>query len=1849
MLTRIVFGLVLTVVFVGVAPATLAATAPVGATAGNFSVDQNGGATYTIPITAPPGTAGMAPHIALTYTKSVDNPITGIGFSISGLSVITRCGGTIALDGVKGGVNYDANDRFCLDGQRLIAISSTVCGTNGSEYRTEHENFSRVCAYRDPSFTGGGPQYFRVTQKDGSTSEYGVTPDSRIEAAPKNGVTQTTVRLWALNKVQDTSGNYYTVSYSEDNVNGEYHPTRIDYTGNAGASLAPYNSICFVYDNDSVALPACGAAPLTTRTDITARYEAGSVIKTMRRLSHIQSYADTALVRSYRLIYNNNGAPSGATGASRLTSLQECGSDGVCSPATTLQWSSNRDNPTFLPSLPTYIGSGGSPSDRWFTMADVNGDGKTDVVKYEPASGYVGVWLSNGDGSFTAGAATAGAAGTSPTYIGSGGSPSDRWFELDDVNGDGRSDVVKYEPASGYVGVWLSNGDGSFTAGPSTYIGDGGGPWDRWFMTADATGDGKTDVVKYEPASGYVGTWKTSGPVVEDMLASVTNGLSAVTTITYKPLTDNTVYTKESGSAYPYQDVQNATYVVSRLTQSDGLGGQHATSYHYSGAKVHLTGPGWLGFHIRQTTDELSGIVTTDNLNQTYDGTEGTPNYTEVRVGSTNGPLVSRQDHFWSAVDLGGGRRLARLDGTLSQSYELNNTNPITCTQVNNTYDSFGNITQGVASTDITCGFTNAFVKTTTSTYTNDTTRWILGQLTQLQATSHAPGQTDKTRTSSFVHDPATGLITTETIEPGNTTLALTTSYTYDGFGNRTSATVSGPGITARGSSITYDTRGRFALSTTNALGLSTGAVTYDPKWGAVLTQTDPNGISLSSGYDGFGRKILETRPDGTTASITYAACDAICPSLASYTVTTQSSGSAPAIAYFDILGRAIRSQTIGLTGATVYKDTQYDNQGRVAQSSLPYFSGDIIRWNVPTYDALGRVTVLTEPDGGVTTTIYNGLTTTVQQSGPNITTRSRTSVKDAVGHLISVVDSLYPTQPTTYQYDAANNLTKVTDPAGNQTTMVYDQRGNKTQMSDPDMGIWNYSYNTIGQLTSQTDAKGQTQTVTYDLLGRFKTRTTLEGTSTWTYDTATKGIGKLAGVSGPNGYQESYTYDSLSRSSTGIFTIDAASYTTTTIYNSLGQVDATTYPSTGFAIKRIYNTNGYLTEIRNNQSNALYWQANQADALGHITSETLGNGLTTTTTYDAASGTLSSLLTSGSAGTAQNESFTFDVLGNLLSRSDNLQGITETFNYDILNRLTSVTGSAPKTFQYDVIGNITSKSDVGTYTYNSSGAGSIRPHAVNATSGTLNNTYAYDANGSLTSGGGRTLTWTSFNKPAQISQGTTTSTLTYDANFNRIKKVTPSSTTIYVGSHYQRVTTGTLVEHKHYIGAGRATVVYTQRSTGTNDTRYLLTDHLGSVDTITDENGAVLQRLSNDAHGKRRNSNWTDATGAITSITPIGFTGHEMDDEAGLINMRAREYDPVLGRFMSADTAIDGISGQGLNRYTYVRNNPLSYTDPTGHKSERRKLMERFMKHGFDPGTAYLEAYVLKPRQDAFLMDHPKWQPVVKVVVDAVICYYTVGLGCAAGSAKFNYEFDRHMCMQSGGEAGGCRNQAERSAAVTFVSSMASSFSQSLGTVDMNTGAINWSAAATEVAVNGIAGGIVSELNGGSFEDGFRKAAFMSALNIAGQSMRGSQTALSKSSNGQGKSAGFLGDLFKLGGCREGNSGACLGGMQNGEGYLFAWVELDENGYSFVSWGVGRYTSGGILDRVIETFSGPHDWLNGLWDAYTEYGNGTNSMIGGDFTSFVNIGLAMPFAAANGISYYMGPNAMSIATGNFR
>lgn len=112
--------------------AVYAVTSPVGATPGEFAVSKSGAATYNIPIQVSPGVGGMQPNLSLNYNSQGGNGIAGVGWSIGGLSAITRCGATIVNDGVKRGVDLTINDKFCLDGQRLIDIGASPAAAGAS-------------------------------------------------------------------------------------------------------------------------------------------------------------------------------------------------------------------------------------------------------------------------------------------------------------------------------------------------------------------------------------------------------------------------------------------------------------------------------------------------------------------------------------------------------------------------------------------------------------------------------------------------------------------------------------------------------------------------------------------------------------------------------------------------------------------------------------------------------------------------------------------------------------------------------------------------------------------------------------------------------------------------------------------------------------------------------------------------------------------------------------------------------------------------------------------------------------------------------------------------------------------------------------------------------------------------------------------------------------------------------------------------------------------------------------------------------------------------------------------------------------------------------------------------------------------------------------------------------------------------------------------------------------------------------------------------------------------------------------------------------------------------------------
>jgi RHS repeat-associated protein len=359
---------------------------PVGALSGAFAVDGNGSATYSVEIQVPPGTGGATPSLQITYDSHRSNGYLGMGWALSGVSAIARCGANYRVDGYKAGVAFDARDRFCLDGRRLIAVSGGN-GNDGTTYHTETESWTVLTSH---GTCGSGPCLFTGTNKDGRRLSFGGTTGTTGSRILAQGRTDGSVQTWSIDSLSDLNGNTTTVSYSSDTANGEYYPVRIDYTSNPEAGLAAQRSVQFSYE---------------LRPDPIRRFLGGSQVlisKLMSAIStHIAIQGDDQTVLNYRLAYSQ----SSSTLRSRLDSMTLCDSAGICMPPTRLAWYTEntqlRPSTTTLPG-PTYVILNGKVYPCGVLM-DMNGDG---IADYSQATEFVdghtdlSVYLGQPDGSF---------------------------------------------------------------------------------------------------------------------------------------------------------------------------------------------------------------------------------------------------------------------------------------------------------------------------------------------------------------------------------------------------------------------------------------------------------------------------------------------------------------------------------------------------------------------------------------------------------------------------------------------------------------------------------------------------------------------------------------------------------------------------------------------------------------------------------------------------------------------------------------------------------------------------------------------------------------------------------------------------------------------------------------------------------------------------------------------------------------------------------------------------------------------------------------------------------------------------------------------------------------------------------------------------------------------------------------------------------------------------------------------------------------------------------------------------------------------------------------------------------
>jgi RHS repeat-associated protein len=393
--------------------------------------------------------------------------------------------------------------------------------------------------------------------------------------------------------------------------------------------------------------------------------------------------------------------------------------------------------------------------------------------------------------------------------------------------------------------------------------------------------------------------------------------------------------------------------------------------------------------------------------------------------------------------------------------------------------------------------------------------------------------------------------------------------------------------------------------------------------------------------------------------------------------------------------------------------------------------------------------------------------------------------------------------------------------------------------------------------------------------------------------------------------------------------------HTTEFSYDYSGKLERVTYPDGNYRVDYAYHPgSGLLYSVTGSDSEE-FAQCTSYTPTGRVGNIAHGNGTATSYTHDPCSHRLLSVWTIDSADhDIQKKEYTFSPAGDIQAIADSVNSATFNYTYDNLHRLrTENSGGAypSETLLYDAIGNITSKS-VGSSTYVYA-YDQTKKHAVNTI--TYNGTpyqYAYDESGNLLEGpdfseaeqvASREITNYANDMPSVVRHtkaGNTVTTLfDYDGLGKRIKKtVWGEGETYYLGDYYEREN-GTPVM---YVYAGDLRVAKVAGSS----VYYYHKDRLQSSSVLTGANGLSAESTQYMPFGHTR-------TPPGSSISNYKFTDQERDPETGLYNYDARHYDPVIGRFISADTLIqDSYDPQALNRYAYARNNPLKYVDPDGN-----------------------------------------------------------------------------------------------------------------------------------------------------------------------------------------------------------------------------------------------------------------------------------------------------------------------------
>ncbi len=838
---------------------------------------------------------------------------------------------------------------------------------------------------------------------------------------------------------------------------------------------------------------------------------------------------------------------------------------------------------------------------------------------------------------------------------------------------------------------------------------------------------------------------------------------------------------------------------------------------------------------------------------------------------------------------------------------------PLTVTDINGhvstmTYDGFGRLTSSVGPS----AGSPSYVKE--SKYTYGTPKTTMGKTTTSLAIEQ---RTDDDDTAKSWHKhcriyDGRGLVVQEYSDTERGQLVV--NRHYDGRGLLVSESAPRKGICLLGNFSERLWRNNRGFKSTR---------TYDTLRRPVLA-TLPDGETTEHRYEGWSRSFVDQNDhlkrwdkDGLgrmTKVSEYTGSD---PSVALYAETTYE---------YNVTNELTKVTDAANNLTTI----SYDDLGRKTSMTDP----DMGAWSY-SYNALGNLTRQTDAKGQAIEFAYDKLNRLVRKWYPpawNSETGSSGSGRSLLFDLIELRAAI----------DAARAAAGLSTGGWTDSKPTTFRGTYITELISRIQGLWTAA--SLGPVPSLRSGSPSAYIDSFRYwLYNSNSRITSYETSTWARSRRARALYQYDGTSAgsdkgrrtsmwDSAGNSSWKYDQYGRVTRATRVVDGRSYASNYAYDALDRVRKMTYPD-GEALAYSYQANTLLDRIQSSIGNLDLVSDVVYEDIGLPDSYTLGSSPTIATQSfeywkidDASRSPFAALKRSKLSSRAYydlvNREMQYDSVGNVTKIVDGVNSETIDYTYDDLDRLLTASIPTGESFAYDTIGNMTSKAGT-TLDY-----GSTSPkHAVKSHGTT---SYTYDANGSLTAKGTQTIKYDPERRPILVQDGRDFHRAAYDGDGVRRKRMDGNGTVHYLGGYERKLAAGSNSSDtvtKYYsasLGAMSRPVAFRRGGT----LHWVGSDHLGGTIRVMNSSFTALDGMRYDPYGEDRD--------AGTSLnTDRKFTGQTEDEAAGLYWYASRAYDPTIGRFCSPDTIVPAPGNpQSLNRYSYVYNNPLKYTDPTGHSA---------------------------------------------------------------------------------------------------------------------------------------------------------------------------------------------------------------------------------------------------------------------------------------------------------------------------